>query len=322
MFVDVLKKARGAGGGETVQVVRAVADIAPTSEITEAMIETVPVPRQLVPRLSFTDPKEVIGRVSVQMIPQEMPIVPSALAPKGTPPGMAAKIRDGYRAVAVKVDEVVGVAGWVKPGNRVDVVAVMPMKKGNKSEVISRVILQNIEVLAVGQDIGNSGETGAAIAKSVTLLVKPDSVTKLHLASTQGTVRLAMRGTSDDNASEVASASDNELLGPEDENNNGGTTKGSSLKDKLFGKVPKIDAKETDKPDSVANLLNTVSLAPANKPWVVEVMSGASVYKIVFDGERKDSRRLGGDSDRSRQIAPPPPPSTDTRAGAGTGEAP
>src|SRR5438876_13770 len=141
MFVNVLKKAKGSTG-ETVEVVRARVDMAPTIEITEQMVEMASVPETLCPKLAIRDKKEVIGRVTANSIPQGCPVVQSLLAPKGTLPGLAARIKDGFRAVAVKVDESVGVAGWVKPGSKVDVVAVMSGRAGSKNEIISRTILR------------------------------------------------------------------------------------------------------------------------------------------------------------------------------------
>src|SRR4029079_11731054 len=111
--------------------------------------DMVTVPESLCPKLAVRDKSEVVGRVTSNSIPQGCPIVQSLLAPKGTLAVMAARIRDGFRAVAVKVDESIGVAGWVKPGSHVDVIAVMSGKDGSKNETVSRLILQNLEVLAV-----------------------------------------------------------------------------------------------------------------------------------------------------------------------------
>ncbi len=297
MFVDVLKKARGSGGGETTEVICAKVDIAPTMEITEGMLEKVPVPKGLVPKQIFSNTKEVIGRVTTQTIPQGIPVVPSLLAPKGTPAGMAARIPDGYRAVAVKVDEVVGVAGWVKPGSRVDVVAVMNARRDAKNETISRVILQNVEVLAVGQNLGSSGEAAAEIAKSVTLLVKPEAVTKLHLAATKGTLRLAMRSQSDETPGLEGTASDSELFGADDtivshDNQGSSTTQGPSWLGGLLNKGPKPNRKATDKTGDANLPPPTPQVAMAG--WSVEVMQGSNVVRYVFDGQGQDARRMDG----------------------------
>lgn len=288
MFVDVLKKAQGATG-DTVSVVRARAEIPPTLEITEQMVEVCSIPRSIAPKQGVSEVKEVIGRVTGQLIPQGMPVVASMLAPKGTLPGMAARIPDGYRAVAVKVDEVVGVAGWLKPKSRVDVVAVMSGTEGGRSETISRVILQNVEVLAVGQDIGNgSGEEAASVAKSVTLLVKPDAVPKLHLASTKGTIRLAMRNQNEDQQEQSASMTDNDLLGlpPAAKSLKGDDA--ASLLAGLWGKQPKPAPKATDK--AVEAPKPAAVVEPAKPSWAVEVWAGPKVETVRFDGEDSNAR--------------------------------
>src|SRR5207249_2811298 len=96
MFLNVLDKAKGATG-EGIKVVRTRVDIAPTIEITDQMVELVSVPDALCPKLAFTDLKEVVGRVTANSIPQGCPVVQSLLAPKGTLPGMASRIQEGYR---------------------------------------------------------------------------------------------------------------------------------------------------------------------------------------------------------------------------------
>ncbi len=293
MFFNVLNKAKGSTG-ETVQVVRAKIDIMPTLEITEQMVEMAGVPESLCPKLAARDIKEVVGRVTANSIPQGCPIVASLLAPKGTLPGMAARIRDGYRAVAVKVDESVGVAGWLKPGSRVDVVAVMTGKGGAGNEIVSSVILQDVGVLAVGQEIGNNGETGAAVTKSVTLEVAPDDVPKLHLAATKGTIRLAMRNQADDNPLRAASASDKDIVGLS--TSTGRNVAKPSFLENIFGKLPKMQAKATDKRVVATKPAAEVKQAPVarRKPgWVVEIVSGGQLIDWCFTGSDKSAKSMG-----------------------------
>lgn len=286
MFFNVLNKAKGATSGETVQVVRAKIDIAPTIEITEQMVEIASVPQSLAPKLPIRDLKEAVGRVTSNSIAAGSPVVTSLLAPKGTLPGMAARIPEGYRAIAVKVDESVGVAGWIKPGSRVDVIAVMTGKGGSKNEVVSRVILQNISVLAVGQDIGNSGETTAAVPKSVTLLVTPDDSPKLHLAATKGSLRLAMRNQSDALAARSGTTTDNEILGISSTSSS--QVRGNWDWSGFLGKLGKNGHKATDKP--VAAAKTQQASLPVEPKWVVEVFNSGRTSKLGFDGSGKDAR--------------------------------
>jgi len=306
IFADVLRKAKGANSGETVKVVCASTDISPTVEISETMLELKDTPRSLVPQLSFVKPEDVIGRVAGLTIPRGMPIVQTLLAPEGTAPGLAVRIRDGYRAVAVKIDEFAGVAGWIKPGSHVDVVAVMQIQSRVRGQgTISKVILENVEVLAVGQDIGSTGETAASVTKSVTLLIRPEDVPKLHLAATKGKLRLAMRNQRDFTASAQCATTDNELFGRSDTDHssqgNDGDQSQKSFLSRLFRKQPKIGSNETDKeleglqPTRAAAM--RVSVSSENQPWRVELMNGVQSEEIWFDDNSNRARRLNKGTD-------------------------
>jgi len=313
IFADVLRKARGAtSAGEMTSIVCAAADISATAEVTPTLLATQSVPKSLAPKTSFADPKEVAGRVAAMGIAKGMPIVESYLAPKGTPPGMVARIKEGYRAMAVKVDESSGVAGWLKPGCFVDVVALMASDASMKKMNISRLILENVEVLAVGQDIGAKGDAEASVTKSVTLAVLPEDVPKLHLAATKGTLRLAMRNSRDVSPSAAASTTDNDLLGTPAPQTSPGETpsapKGSSFLSALFSKQPKMPADKTDK-GSGATLtpsLGPTMAAPSSQApvWRVEVLAGQEREELWFDGKGTYARRMdsevGGSSKGSR----------------------
>lgn len=289
-FVNLVKKAQGAQQTEMVQIVCAGSDIAPTVEIREPMLTVKSVPRALTPKQYFSDPKELEGRVANLAIASGLPIVPNLLAPKGTPPGLTVRIQEGFRAVSVQIDESTGVAGWIKPGSRVDVVAVLTGRSGSHTETISRVILQNIEVLAVGQDSGTSSDVATAIAKSVTLAVKPTEVPKLHLAATKGKIRLAMRSQSDTEVgAKMAQTTDDELLGfPEPSSKLPG-----GLLSEFLSKLPKPSPKATDK-EVRAPQASPETLVAAATPRVhrVEVIQGHQAYDVVFEGTGHEMRRL------------------------------
>lgn len=296
-FLNVLKKARGANTSDTVEVIRAAADIAATSEITEAMVSTASVPKMLLPEGAFNDPKKVIGRVTSLTIPKGMPITASLLAPEGTPPGMVAMIQDGYRAVAIQVDEIIGVGGFLKPGSRVDVVIVMSGQSRNQS--MSKVILQNVEVLAVGQK-SDSGGQNASVTRSVTVLVRPEEASKLHLASTKGKLRLAMRSQDDRREPKPVTLTDEDLLadGASSRNRN---QKGSSVLERLFGNLSKAPEPQVD---VMAGLKAAVPPAPEQKEWVVEVLSGAEVYQVKFDADGKNGQQLPVDNPAAGTVRP------------------
>jgi pilus assembly protein CpaB len=203
--IDTIRKAQAASGSnKTVTVVRAKLDIAAHEEIQKDMVETVATVDSLfAPANERMDKVDTaIGRVAAKPIPKNAPVLLSMLAPEGTRPGMVGRIPPGYRAVSVKIDEVSGVAYQMQPGDWVDVIVVMDIDAGTKGkkETIAEVILQHVQVAAIGY--GTDPEADAKPskmkpAKSATLLVPEEEVPKLHLAGTRGKITLAMRGEDD-----------------------------------------------------------------------------------------------------------------------------
>lgn len=204
--VDAVKKARGSGSSQTtVQVVRAKLDIDAHEAITAEMVELIEtVDTSFIPQNDrIGSLEDVVGRVSAKNIPMQSPVLASMLTPPGTPPGMVGRIPPGYRAVAVRIDEVTGVAFQVKPGDYVDVIVVIDVSTGKnraRKETIAEVILQRVRVAAIGQQTRDAAAGRSAKvrpAKSATLFVAEEDVPKLHLAATRGKVTLAMRGAED-----------------------------------------------------------------------------------------------------------------------------
>lgn len=144
---------------------------------------------------SFKRPEELVGRgVIVPMLPNE-PVLQSKLAPAAGGSGLVAAIPEGMRAVAVKVNEVVGVAGFVLPGSRVDVI--LSGSPQGKSDIdVSKVFLENVQVLASGQNVEDV-EGKPQTVKVITLLVSPDDAQKLALAQIDGQIQLALRNPMD-----------------------------------------------------------------------------------------------------------------------------
>jgi len=279
---DFVRKARGdTMSGQGVAVVRARATIPMAAEITNDMVEVVQVPKAFVPKDAFAKKEDVVGRVTNVIVTKDLPITANLLAPKGTTPGMEARIPRGYRAVAVKIDESSGVAFLVKPGSRVDVVAVMTSQGGRDSETVSKTILENIEVAAVGQELGNNTDKASVATKSVTLLLKPEDVPTLHLAAQKGKILLAMRNQVDMSSRQLAATTEKKLLGREE-------TKDTSAKPGLFSRLlSKNDAAPTKpRPET-----RPVAVPAAKHPrdWSVEVIASSrknktEVEQIRFDG--------------------------------------
>jgi pilus assembly protein CpaB len=178
-------------------VVVAATDLDVGVELGDKDIRIIDWPANAVPATVISDPKEVIGRGLILPVIQNEPILPNKLAPKGGGAGLTPAIPPGLRAVSVKVDEVIGVAGYVLPGTRVDVVAtVSPTQQAG--DMTSKVILTNVQVLAAGTRIDRDVEKNKPMPVSVvTLLVNPDEAERLTLASTEGKIQLALRNPLD-----------------------------------------------------------------------------------------------------------------------------
>jgi len=157
----------------------------------------------------------VVGRVVVMAISPRDPITENKLAPVGAAGGLSSMIPEGYRAMTVAVNDVVGVSGFIMPGTLVDIVVVITPPKGSgNEEMISKIVLQNIKVLASGQNIDkpkNDRDAERAI-KAVTLQVTPEQAEKLALASSEGKLQLVMRNSVDQADEQTAGANKRTLL--------------------------------------------------------------------------------------------------------------
>ena len=142
--------------------------------------------------------EDLTGRGVITPIYAKEPVIESRLAPKGAGGGLASMIPPGYRAVAVRVNEVVGVAGFVVPGMRVDVLISGNTPGGNNSTgTVTKTMLQYIEVLSAGQDFKKDTEGKPIMVQVVTLLVTPEQAEQLSLASTQTSIQLVLRNKLD-----------------------------------------------------------------------------------------------------------------------------
>ena len=152
------------------------------------------------PANAISNPDDVIGRGLILPVIQNEPILPMKLASKEAGAGLPPSIPPGLRAVSVRVNEVIGVAGYVLPGTRVDVVAtVSPTQQ--QGDMTSKVILTNVQVLAAGTKIDRDTDKNKPMPVSVvTLLVDPDEAERLTLASTEGKIQLALRNPLDKGA--------------------------------------------------------------------------------------------------------------------------
>jgi pilus assembly protein CpaB len=183
---------------ETQPVVVAAADLAWGTSLGREYMKTSNFLKESLPPGYYTDPALLEGRVILYPLKAGEPILESRLAPatmKGG--GVAAVISPGKRAMAVKVDKVVGVAGFIHPGHRVDILVTLA-QTAKQSASITKIVLQNILVLATGTEIEKTGKQEKPTQVDViTLEVTPEEGEKLALAATEGKLQLALRNAGD-----------------------------------------------------------------------------------------------------------------------------
>jgi pilus assembly protein CpaB len=181
----------------TKRVVIANSDLSLGSELRRDDMKVVDFPAGSVPEGSFEDPAALLGRGLIASVVRHEPILPGKLASKEAGSGLPPIIPAGKRAVSVRVNEVIGVAGYVLPGTHVDVVATQsPTAKAE--DMTSKVVLSNVQVLTAGTRLEHDSKDGKPIQVTVvTLVVTPDEAERLTLASTEGKIQLALRNPLD-----------------------------------------------------------------------------------------------------------------------------
>jgi pilus assembly protein CpaB len=240
----------------TTQVVAAAGDIKLGTVLTAANLSTVDI-AGTPPKGAILekDKNTLVGRGVISDLVQGEPILDSRLAPAGSGGGMAATIPQGMRAMAVKVDDVVGVAGFATPGMHVDVLSSVPERVVNSAptqqdNTIVKTILQNIEVLSAGVNIQKDAEGKPQQVQVVNLLVTPEDAEKLSLAANGNTrIQLVLRNPLDTNVSQIP----------------------SNVMANLFDGGPK--------PKAVAK---APAPKPAAKPFSIEILNGSKRSETKF----------------------------------------
>src|SRR5688572_7255367 len=184
----------------TQPVVVAAADLQIGSEVKKEDVKVINFPAGQAPQGAFSKTADVIGRGLIVPVVTHEPILSAKLASKESGVGLPPVIPAGMRAVSVRVNEVVGVAGYVLPGTRVDVVATAS-PTNERSDTTSKLILSNVQVLTAGTRLEQDQEQGKPVQVTVvTLLVAPEQAERLALASTEGKIQLALRNPLDQGA--------------------------------------------------------------------------------------------------------------------------
>jgi pilus assembly protein CpaB len=205
----------GEQGPAGTRVVVAGADIGQGNPLQAASLELVEWPSGTLPPGALTTLKGLDGRVTRTAIGRGEPVLETKLAPVGTTGGLSAVVAAGKRAMTVRVNDVVGVAGFALPGNYVDILVNLQggaVDNGARQESISKIVLERILVLAVAQDAGRD-DIKARVVNAVTLELAPEQVEKLDLARSIGTLSLVLRNQIDPQPANTAGATRESVLG-------------------------------------------------------------------------------------------------------------
>ena len=217
-FVAVIVAARwinAQASGNTNKVAVALLDISLGARIAPEMVRMVDWPANALPPGAFNDPKLLDARVTRTSIQHGEPIMESKLAPPGTQGGLSAVVGEGKRAMTVRVNDVVGVAGFALPGNYVDILVntqdELTKNASGRDPSISKIVLERILVLAIAQE-SSRDDTKPKVVNAVTLELTPDQAEKLDLARSVGTLSLVLRNQIEDKPVNTEGATKTSLL--------------------------------------------------------------------------------------------------------------
>jgi pilus assembly protein CpaB len=180
-----------------VKVVAASKQLSAGSPISADSVALIDWPSSMPLTGAYTKPDEVIGRSLIYPVDQHQPILEHDVALAGSGIGLTVKIPEGMRAVSVRSNDVVGVAGFLYPGSHVDVLVTSRVE--NSPTPVTQTVLPNVEVLVAGQKIEPDPTGKPETVNVVTLLLKPEDGEKLVLASSQGSIQFVLRNGADQN---------------------------------------------------------------------------------------------------------------------------
>lgn len=172
------------------------------------------VPSEAFPKGAFSKTEDVLGRSVVSNILMEEPLVDGRLAPRGSGIGLGSVIPAGMRGVTVRVNDISSVAGFVLPGSRVDILITgRPPTNEGQAQTITKTLLQNIQVLSVGQNMQTDGKGQPINAPNVTLLATPEQAEILTLANNEAHIQLVLRSGSDQTVEQTTGTASGQLYG-------------------------------------------------------------------------------------------------------------
>ncbi len=235
-------------------VVVAAADIPVGSTINDSQVKTANWPKtDMPPGETFSSRQQVVGRIALEKFFAGDPIIGAKLVPQGGQSGILTyKIPEGHRAMTVAVDQVAGVAGFISPGNRVDVVLTTSAEK----QPVSKIVLQDVPVLATGQVVSQQEGGKPQIVPTVTMDVSPDDAEKLAIASTQGRLQLVLRRAGDTDIARTTGATVAKVIG--------GIPASRVRTRTIVRRVGKRIGEKTERPEKAAEVIN-VEILKGNK---------------------------------------------------------
>lgn len=264
--------------------------------ISESMLKAVAFPIDAAPRDAYAKKEKLIGRVPHTGAPAGLPILDSMLLPPGAKAGI--EIPPGLRAVAVKIDESSGVDYHIEPGSHVDVIGYFTVRRAHKNETIATTLIEDVEVAAVGQQLAPSAPSNededdgkrrkpTKPARAVTLLVKPETVPKLHLAEQRGKIKLSMRGRYDDGSAQHAGRmTEDQVIGGNDPNADDGDPSGGGELGSLLGGLASMFNAQSEPADPVAQPVPEPApqlvKAPPQPAWKMRIIEGGMVRELAW----------------------------------------
>lgn len=260
--------------GETGKIVVAAADLPVGTKLNATQLKSVSWPKESMPPGSFSDNNAVIDRIVIQKLSAGDAVTEPKLLPKDIKAGagmMTYIVPEGHRAVTVAVNEVAGVAGFLSPNNRVDIVLTTQIP-GRTAENISKIILQDVPILATGQIATEPKEGKPMVVPTVTLDLTPEDSEKLILASSKGSLQLLLRNVIDKAPADTKGATIIKVLG------------GIERPTQIVRAAPKA-ARKAARPAPAKAAPAAKQPPPPPSPYSVEIIKGTSKSTRQFAPE-------------------------------------
>jgi len=283
LVADQINKARRAGQDDIEEVAVAKVDLKWGTVLTKEMIDKGKFFKKSLPSQSYTDPSTLPGRVLVTPIAANSPICEQYLAPITLKTGgVSAVISPDKRAIGVKVDKVIGVSGFIHPNNRVDVLVTLKRVGETAHNPITKIILENILVLAVGPDIEEKKgkEEKATPVDVITLEVTPEEAEKIALAVQEGKISLALRKHGDANEVLTTGQTAMGLI------NSYSSNKAEPMISKPPLSIARIDKNRKPisvKKDEKKEVKKEEKKEEKKKPTVIELIKGVKVTEVEIE---------------------------------------